>query len=87
MISAESWTDGQIVCPVDGLSNGTHVAKITNSDTAISRILFSITEDPSSQSLYEHSHSLPLSVPEFESDWIDTFSFHSGSASVRSVDI
>ena len=61
-----TWSDNSITAFVDGLDNGTHVAKVVNDDGAVSRVLFSYSTDyASGRPLYERDHSLPLSLKEY----------------------
>ena len=61
-----TWSDNSISAFVDGLDNGTHVAKVVNADGAVSRVLFSYSSDyASGRPLYERNHSLPLSLKEY----------------------
>lgn len=69
-----SWSEHEITADVDGLSNGSHVAKVVNGDEAISRIIFSTSLQDEGRKLYEQDLSLMLDNPGFEEDMTDGFS-------------
>ncbi len=67
------WEDGLVSADVKDLPNGTHVAEIVNGDGAVSRILFSSSEDAHGRRLYEYTHPLPIADPVFMADEADGF--------------
>ena len=68
-VEVDSWMDGQILATVSGLSNGSHIARVTNPDGAMMQCPFSYSSDSAvGRPLYERSHSLPVSLPSYTAD-------------------
>lgn len=73
-ITPTSWTDNTITANISGTSNGEHLVAVTNTDDAVMRLTFSSTsESEKGMPLYEREHVLPMEVPEFKEDLVDSF--------------
>ena len=71
VVPPKSWGAEKITADVSSLSNGSHVAEITNVDGAVSRIVFAHSdESPSAVGtpLYENTLAIPTSFPGHEND-------------------
>ena len=67
-VTATSWDDEQIQVAADELANGSHVVKVTNADGAISRAVFSYSDEDQGTGafpLYEKDHAVPVTNPDF----------------------
>ena len=65
-VEALSWEDGAVRADVSGLSNGSHVVRVTNADGAVSRAVFSLSsESAQGRGLFERSHALPVHEQAF----------------------
>ena len=69
-VSPSSWKDGEIKANVSSLANGSHVAKITNSDGAVSRIVFAQSQDAAQGALplYENTLATVVESPDHAKD-------------------
>lgn len=70
--AASSWSDTCITADVSMIDNGSHVVKIINSDGAVRQCRFSYSEENTAgRQLYERTHSLPFTEPEFAEEKTD----------------
>ena len=71
-VAVDSWTDEKIVATLSGFDNGSHVAKVTNTDNAVMQCPFSYrSEQASGRPLYERTHSVPVNLPDYVADKTD----------------
>ena len=69
-VSPSSWKDSEIKASVSSLANGSHVAKVTNGDGAVSRIVFAQSQDAAKGELplYENTLATVVESPDHAKD-------------------
>ena len=66
VVTTSTWSDDMITASLEGIANGSHVARVTNPDGAVMRIVFSSSSvSENGKQLYERTHATPMGVEDF----------------------